>query len=72
MVLETEIRILHMSIVTVVVLLSRDRLLQPMDYSSPGFSVQARILDGLPFPTPGDHCDPGLLHLLLGRWTPGI
>ena len=25
---------------------------------------------GLPFPSPGDHPDPGLnLHLLLGRWT---
>ena len=34
----------------------------PMDCSSPGFSVheifQARILGGLPFPSPGDLPDP--------------
>ena len=35
-----------------------------MDYSLPGFSVhgilQARILSGLPFPSPGDLPDPGI------------
>ena len=38
-------------------------LCNPMDCSPPGFSVhgvfQARILEGLPFPTPGDLSDPG-------------
>ena len=35
-----------------------------MDYSPPGSSVrkifQARILEGLPFPPPGDLPDPGI------------
>ena len=36
----------------------------PMDCSLPGFSVhgifQARVLDGLPFPSPGDLPDTGI------------
>ena len=36
----------------------------PMDYSSPGSSVhgilQARILEWVPFPSPGDLSDPGI------------
>ena len=36
----------------------------PMDCSLPGFSVhgifQARVLDGLPFPSPGDLPNPGI------------
>ena len=40
----------------------------PVDWSLPGSSVhripQARILSGFPCPPPGDHPDPGLLHLL--------
>ena len=39
-------------------------LCHPMDCSLPGFSVhgifQARILSGLPFPSPGDLPDPGI------------
>ena len=39
-------------------------LCNPIDYSSPGFSVhrilQARILEGLPCPPPGDLFDPGI------------
>ena len=39
-------------------------LCDPMDYSPPGFSVhgtsQARILEGLPFPFPGDLPNPGI------------
>ena len=39
-------------------------LCNPMDYSLPGSSVleilQARILEGLPFPSPGDLLDPGI------------
>ena len=39
-------------------------LCDPMDCSSPGSSVhgilQARILEGLPFPSPGDLLDPGI------------
>ena len=35
-----------------------------MDYSLPGFSIhgifEARISEGLPFPPPGDHQDPGI------------
>ena len=47
-------------------------LCNPMDCSMPGSSVHgishARILSGLPFPSPGDLPDPGLnLSLLLGR-----
>ena len=37
------------------------------DYNPPGSSVhgisQARILDGLPFPSPGDLLDPGVERL---------
>ena len=44
--------------------LSHVQLCNPMDYSLPGFSVhgilQARILSGLPFPSPGDLPDPGI------------
>ena len=44
--------------------LSRVRLCDPMDYSLSGSSVhgifQARVLSGLPFPSPGDLPDPGL------------
>ena len=39
-------------------------LCDPMDCSPPGSSVhgilQARILDGLPFPSPGNLPDPGI------------
>ena len=39
-------------------------LCNPMDYSLPGFSVhgilQARILDGYPFPSPVDLTNPGI------------
>ena len=39
-------------------------LCDPVDCSPPGFSVrgisQARILNGLPFPSPGDLPDPGI------------
>ena len=39
-------------------------LCNPMDCSLPGYSVheilQAKILSGLPFPTPGDLPDPGI------------
>ena len=39
-------------------------LFDPMDYSPPGSSVhgisQARILESLPFPSPGDLPDPGI------------
>ena len=39
-------------------------LCDPRDCNPPGFSVhgisQARILDGLPFPFPGDTPDPGV------------
>ena len=39
-------------------------LCNPMDYTTPGSSVhgivQARILSGLPFPSPGDLPDPGI------------
>ena len=39
-------------------------LCNPIDYSSPDFSVhrilQARILEGLPCPPPGDLLDPGI------------
>ena len=39
-------------------------LCNPLDYSLPGISVhgifQARILEQLPFPTPGDLFDPGI------------
>ena len=39
-------------------------LCDPMDRSPPGSSVhgilQARILSGLPFPSPGDFPDPGI------------
>jgi len=39
-------------------------LYDPIDYSPPGFFVhgisQARKLDGLPFPFPGDLPDPGI------------
>ena len=45
-----------------------------MDCSSPGFSVheisQARILNGSPFPSPGDLPDPGIKpmsHALAGE-----
>ena len=42
-------------------------LCNPMDYSLPGSSVhrifQARILEWLPFPSPGDLPDPGSLAL---------
>ena len=45
-------------------LLSRVPLCDPMDYSLSGSSVhgilQARVLDGLPFPSPGDLPDPGI------------
>ena len=38
-------------------------LCDPMDCSLPGFSIhgifQARVLSGLPFPSPGDLPDPG-------------
>ena len=41
---------------------SRQTLCDPLDYSPPGSSVQrnfqARILNGLPFPSPGDLPDP--------------
>ena len=44
--------------------LSRVRLCDPVDCNLPGSSVhgilQARILDGLPFPSPGDLPDPGI------------
>ena len=40
-------------------------------YSTPGSSVhgilQARILDGLPFPSPGDLPDPGIK-----LWSPAL
>ena len=43
---------------------SRLTLCDPMDCSPPGSSVhgafQARMLEGLPFPTPGDLPDPGV------------
>ena len=43
---------------------SRQTLCDPLDYSPPGSSVQrnfqARILNGLPFPSPGDLPDPGI------------
>ena len=39
-------------------------LCDPMDCSLPGFSIhgifQARVLGGLPFPSPGDLPDPGI------------
>ena len=39
-------------------------LCNPMDCSLPGFTVdgifQARVLSGLPFPSPGDLPDPGI------------
>jgi len=39
-------------------------LCDPIDYSLPGSSVhgifQARVLEWLPFPTPGDLPDPGI------------
>ena len=39
-------------------------LCDPMDFSPPGSSVheifQARVLSGLPFPSPGDLPDPGI------------
>ena len=39
-------------------------LCDPMDCSSPGSSLhgilQARVLEGLPFPSPGDLPDPGI------------
>ena len=44
--------------------LSCPTLCDPMDYSPPGSSVhgisQARILSGLPFPSPGDLPNPGI------------
>ena len=43
---------------------SRVRLCDPIDYSLPGSSVytilQARILEWVPFPSPGDLPDPGI------------
>ena len=46
-------------------------LCDPMDYSSPGSSVhgilQARILEWLPFPSPGDLPDSGV-----ERWSPAL
>ena len=43
---------------------SRQTLCDPLDYSPPGSSVQrnfqARIPNGLPFPSPGDLPDPGI------------
>ena len=45
-------------------LLSRVRLCDSMDCSLPGSSVrgifQARVLSGVPFPSPGDIPDPGI------------
>ena len=35
-------------------------LCDPMHCSSPGSSVLARILEWLPFPSPGDLPDPGI------------
>ena len=44
--------------------LSHVRLCNPVSYSPPGSSVhgilQARILEWLPFPPPGDLPDPGI------------
>ena len=44
--------------------LSCPTLCDPLDCCLPGSSVhgifQARVLDGLPFPTPGDLPDPGI------------
>ena len=44
--------------------MSDSTLCNPMDYSPPGSSVheisQERILEWLPFPSPGDLPDPGL------------
>ena len=43
---------------------SRQTLCDPMDCSLPGSSVhgvfQARILEWVAIPTPGDHLDPGI------------
>ena len=49
---------------TVTVTQSRPTLCNPMDSSLPGSSIhgilQARILSGLPFPSPGDLPNPGM------------
>ena len=49
---------------SVLVAQSCPTLCDPMDCSPPGFSVheifQARILEGLPFPSPGDLPNPGI------------
>ena len=45
-------------------MLSLSTLCDPINYSLPGFSVhgivQTRILEWVPFPTPGDLPDPGI------------
>ena len=56
---------LHPTVISVHAhLLSHVQLCDPMDYSLPGSSVhgifQARILEWVPFPSPGDLPDPGI------------
>ena len=69
---------LYSACVLTELLQARPNLWDPVDYSLPGSSIhgisQARILEGLPGPRPGDLSDPGinpcLLHLLqeMGRF----
>ena len=53
-----------MAFVVAVYSVSHVPILDPMNYSPPGFSVygipQARILEYVPFPSPGDLSDPGI------------
>ena len=54
----------HEKVVKALVTQSCPTLCDPIDYSPPGSSVhgvlQARILEWVPFPSPGDLPDPGI------------
>ena len=70
--LPASLELSHLSFCCVLVL-SHVQLFYPINCSPPGFSVrgifQARILEGLPFPTPGDHPNPGIRPISLASPT---